>query len=141
MPIVTLIHLRPENTKAAPQAPLPCPAETRIEGGNKRRAGNGSGARAMPCRFKANRWAGYFDSDRLREKKLFDCPGSQRHNQQQSCRERKSTRLNSSHVAISYAVFCLKKKKSPHRRLQHEPEEREERGQPADRRTQRQQQR
>src|SRR5207253_11468157 len=28
-------------------------------------------------------------------------------------RERKSTRLNSSHVAISYAVFCLKKKKKP----------------------------
>src|SRR5690625_5250408 len=27
--------------------------------------------------------------------------------------ERKSTRLNSSHVAISYAVFCLKKKKPP----------------------------
>src|SRR5439155_18421064 len=26
--------------------------------------------------------------------------------------DRKSTRLNSSHVAISYAVFCLKKKKS-----------------------------
>src|SRR5690606_41457069 len=29
------------------------------------------------------------------------CPG----------RDRKSTRLNSSHVKISYAVFCLKKKK------------------------------
>src|SRR5699024_11988420 len=29
-----------------------------------------------------------------------------------SCRaDRKSTRLNSSHVSISYAVFCLKKKK------------------------------
>src|SRR5207253_11117621 len=30
--------------------------------------------------------------------------------------DRKSTRLNSSHVAISYAVFCLKKKnnKNPH---------------------------
>src|SRR5690349_22492850 len=28
-----------------------------------------------------------------------------------SCRDRKSTRLNSSHVEISYAVFCLKKKK------------------------------
>src|SRR5690625_5903993 len=27
------------------------------------------------------------------------------------CTDRKSTRLNSSHVAISYAVFCLKKKK------------------------------
>src|SRR5204862_1310394 len=26
--------------------------------------------------------------------------------------DRKSTRLNSSHVEISYAVFCLKKKKS-----------------------------
>src|SRR5207253_946424 len=29
-----------------------------------------------------------------------------------AARDRKSTRLNSSHVAISYAVFCLKKKKS-----------------------------
>src|SRR5690606_40778280 len=28
-------------------------------------------------------------------------------------RDRKSTRLNSSHVKISYAVFCLKKKKQP----------------------------
>src|SRR5690625_6522696 len=30
--------------------------------------------------------------------------------------DRKSTRLNSSHVAISYAVFCLKKKKK-HKRI------------------------
>src|SRR6266498_2521719 len=28
--------------------------------------------------------------------------------------DRKSTRLNSSHVRISYAVFCLKKKKKSH---------------------------
>src|SRR2546422_7330890 len=28
-------------------------------------------------------------------------------------RDRKSTRLNSSHGYISYAVFCLKKKKTP----------------------------
>src|SRR5690606_23068502 len=28
-----------------------------------------------------------------------------------ACEDRKSTRLNSSHVKISYAVFCLKKKK------------------------------
>src|SRR3712207_8381207 len=27
-----------------------------------------------------------------------------------ACRDRKSTRLNSSHANISYAVFCLKKK-------------------------------
>src|SRR3712207_6956246 len=29
-------------------------------------------------------------------------------------RDRKSTRLNSSHANISYAVFCLKKKKTPY---------------------------
>src|SRR5690625_6273306 len=31
--------------------------------------------------------------------------------------DRKSTRLNSSHVATSYAVFCLKKQTRPRRRL------------------------
>src|SRR5690606_39386849 len=31
----------------------------------------------------------------------------------QAYQDRKSTRLNSSHVKISYAVFCLKKKKTP----------------------------
>src|SRR3712207_7484969 len=30
-------------------------------------------------------------------------------------RDRKSTRLNSSHANISYAVFCLKKKKKKHK--------------------------
>src|SRR2546429_2534731 len=34
-----------------------------------------------------------------------------------SSADRKSTRLNSSHGYISYAVFCLKKKKNRHRRL------------------------
>src|SRR5256885_8478714 len=37
-----------------------------------------------------------------------------------SRRDRKSTRLNSSHLVISYAVFCLKKKK-PDRANQHIP--------------------
>src|SRR3970282_2826080 len=32
--------------------------------------------------------------------------------------DRKSTRLNSSHITISYAVFCLKKKKTTHIRSQ-----------------------
>src|SRR5256885_2246029 len=32
-------------------------------------------------------------------------------------RDRKSTRLNSSHLVISYAVFCLKKKKSTEYRI------------------------
>src|SRR5690606_11943643 len=34
---------------------------------------------------------------------------------EQAIKDRKSTRLNSSHVKISYAVFCLKKKKRKHR--------------------------
>src|SRR6266702_6163602 len=33
---------------------------------------------------------------------------------QRLAEDRKSTRLNSSHVAISYAVFCLQKKKKNH---------------------------
>src|SRR2546426_1985819 len=44
----------------------------------------------------------------------------QRHRQPElhaptSTLDRKSTRLNSSHLVISYAVFCLKKKKKKHR--------------------------
>src|SRR5688500_19777723 len=33
--------------------------------------------------------------------------------------DRKSTRLNSSHLVISYAVFCLKKKKTIEQKVQH----------------------
>src|SRR2546426_2968921 len=35
----------------------------------------------------------------------------------QQKRDRKSTRLNSSHLVISYAVFCLKKKKKTNHNL------------------------
>src|SRR5256885_7902056 len=41
-----------------------------------------------------------FDQDRLRQVSNLRAQG----------RDRKSTRLNSSHLVISYAVFCLKKK-------------------------------
>src|SRR5256885_14586526 len=34
----------------------------------------------------------------------------EQHGQRRILRDRKSTRLNSSHLVISYAVFCLKKK-------------------------------
>src|SRR5207249_11174568 len=37
----------------------------------------------------------------------------------QLVRDRKSTRLNSSHVSISYAVFCLKKKKQKTNQFNH----------------------
>src|SRR6266498_3309755 len=48
----------------------------------------------------SRRRAGLCDPDQRRKD-----PGTRR-------RDRKSTRLNSSHVRISYAVFCLKKKKN-----------------------------
>src|SRR5207249_8476582 len=48
-------------------------------------------------------------------------PGSQ--GQQE--RDRKSTRLNSSHVSISYAVFCLKKKKKETKKMKTKKRKRE----------------
>src|SRR5258708_31085417 len=49
---------------------------------------------------------------------IFDesCHRTWRESQPPEVRDRKSTRLNSSHQIISYAVFCLKKKKkkTPH---------------------------
>src|SRR2546426_7536606 len=46
-----------------------------------------------------------FFSRRARQKAIW------RRNSSSKARDRKSTRLNSSHLVISYAVFCLKKKK------------------------------
>src|SRR3989442_9196881 len=49
--------------------------------------------------------------------RMNECPEIETHIVESSeksggkCEDRKSTRLNSSHVRISYAVFCLKKKK------------------------------
>src|SRR3989442_3823961 len=52
-----------------------------------------------------SRWAPLFDDEALIAAKIAapTVPANRR--------DRKSTRLNSSHVRISYAVFCLKKKK------------------------------
>src|SRR3712207_6900229 len=46
------------------------------------------------------------DPDEYRDRYPAELSGGQQ--------DRKSTRLNSSHANISYAVFCLKKKKSSH---------------------------
>src|SRR5580700_10045057 len=48
-----------------------------------------------------------------RRDRRFGHAGGRRHHDsgRPPRRDRKSTRLNSSHVEISYAVFCLKKKK------------------------------
>src|SRR4051794_41607593 len=54
----------------------------------------------------------------IRRRRVRDLAGDE-------CQDRKSTRLNSSHPSISYAVFCLKKKKqripSPVLRRGHQP--------------------
>src|SRR3989454_3095941 len=42
---------------------------------------------------------------------VLDALKTTRGNRAKAARDRKSTRLNSSHLVISYAVFCLKKKK------------------------------
>src|SRR3989454_3224911 len=46
-----------------------------------------------------------------REEALQRGDGQRRHVDSGDLADRKSTRLNSSHLVISYAVFCLKKKK------------------------------
>src|SRR5438094_10671384 len=49
--------------------------------------------------------------------------GGPRRNRRIEVRDRKSTRLNSSHRTISYAVFCLKKKKKKiKKRISHKAE-------------------
>src|SRR5690349_22692882 len=50
-------------------------------------------------------------TNRSRMKVLITDPKTTQHKQVSAYGDRKSTRLNSSHVEISYAVFCLKKKK------------------------------
>src|SRR5437870_13762745 len=55
--------------------------------------------RSSDLGLEAVRWPGRFEVVRRRPLVV------------EAARDRKSTRLNSSHVAISYAVFCLKKKK------------------------------
>src|SRR5256885_7622863 len=51
--------------------------------------------------------------DRIRVAEEPEAPrvGGARRDLREADRDRKSTRLNSSHLVISYAVFCLKKKK------------------------------
>src|SRR2546427_8013801 len=61
-------------------------------------------ARPTPKRESASSMASLSTSSRSRPSGAFLHLGRQ-------SRDRKSTRLNSSHSQISYAVFCLKKKK------------------------------
>src|SRR5690348_18159814 len=59
---------------------------------------------ALPISWRPGQW----DAVGPRAHRTGQGPGDVPH------RDRKSTRLNSSHPSISYAVFCLKKKKNTH---------------------------
>src|SRR5690606_42056592 len=56
-----------------------------------------------------------FAVDQRKAPQVFDAFHQTRLKGIQVVLDRKSTRLNSSHVKISYAVFCLKKKNEEHR--------------------------
>src|SRR5256885_3095711 len=58
-----------------------------------------------------NRWYPQYDWSWLRKPHRIVPAGEQAGTTVPSLTDRKSTRLNSSHLVISYAVFCLKKKK------------------------------
>src|SRR5690349_24800337 len=67
---------------------------------------------ALPISFHVPRSAAWLHAGTPRAARAV--PGGQvagRSRQHLDAADRKSTRLNSSHVEISYAVFCLKKKK------------------------------
>src|SRR3712207_8192394 len=66
---------------------------------------------ALAVRLRA-----YFADEVLALDSLVGAPVSQRwgYTPGQVASDRKSTRLNSSHANISYAVFCLKKKNKNH---------------------------
>src|SRR3712207_8351775 len=54
----------------------------------------------------------HVDQSFIKELCLIDTHDFYFRGEQQNTGDRKSTRLNSSHANISYAVFCLKKKKN-----------------------------
>src|SRR5205814_9604899 len=61
------------------------------------------GARAMPATIS--------DASASPAEKPINKRRIRTRHKSRSSKDRKSTRLNSSHLGISYAVFCLKKKK------------------------------
>src|SRR5690606_40650630 len=85
---------------------------------------DGTPAPSLDLRATAGRYGHLAGSARLRgtaggngynvSAQVLDSDGYREHSEARrtslNARDRKSTRLNSSHVKISYAVFCLKKK-------------------------------
>src|SRR5207244_13040889 len=75
-----------------------------------RRGGRGGGARLALARRALARAAVRVRAGHLRRPRRRDRQAAGAVHHARWRRDRKSTRLNSSHQIISYAVFCLKKK-------------------------------
>src|SRR5438132_10788851 len=69
----------------------------------------GAGEAAHPRRDHAVRFP---RGDGVHRRRHGDADGREKPRRDPDLLDRKSTRLNSSHTVISYAVFCLKKKKT-----------------------------
>src|SRR3712207_7921759 len=82
------------------QAQGPCAIDATCTGNNAQCPDNGFKASTVICRRAA-------DQCDVAE----FCTGNSARCPENRFKDRKSTRLNSSHANISYAVFCLKKKK------------------------------
>src|SRR6266540_3993438 len=111
------------------------PAAPRLPRRGHRAAGRRRRARRLgdqgpdhPCRARGGATAPRRRADRLRLPGALGPQGRRRRLQGPATgqargsagaagrRDRKSTRLNSSHITISYAVFCLKKKKKKNKK-------------------------
>src|SRR5439155_13496469 len=92
----------------APAHPFPCPQS---------RLGRGRGLAGQKKKHQRGGAKDNSDCQKIRPRQTQSIdrtkttPESDSGRSSQTYPDRKSTRLNSSHVAISYAVFCLKKKK------------------------------
>src|SRR2546426_9043016 len=96
-----------------PLPPRSLPAlKTRVRA-SQDRVGKSSGATGLSMGAPTGTGADHGPSFRLRvavQSRGSDTPEASGRPDQK--KDRKSTRLNSSHLVISYAVFCLKKKKN-----------------------------
>src|SRR5205814_9385739 len=96
------------SNRAAPPAPPTLPLHDALPICPRRTAGTGGVQPAVRCARRRERPA----SESLRTARER-APRKEIRLAPRAVLDRKSTRLNSSHLGISYAVFCLKKKKKP----------------------------
>src|SRR5256885_8749696 len=72
---------------------------------------DGPSTSMVPSRGQKRAESGYTDAHLGQRRSLIAAPNCALRSSPDRGPDRKSTRLNSSHLVISYAVFCLKKKK------------------------------